>query len=68
MEQVTIRACVAQEINAVAELERQWERKQIAYGNFSPLGREGLLAALKRFLRIASDEQTWPARQRCEVS
>ena len=48
MEQVAIRACVAQEIDAVAELERQWEREHIAYGDFSPLGREGLLAALER--------------------
>lgn len=49
MKQATIRAGVAQEIDAVVELERQWEREQIAYGDFSPLGREGLLAALERF-------------------
>jgi GNAT superfamily N-acetyltransferase len=49
MEQVTIRTCVEQDLDAVAELERQWEQEQVAYGDFNPLGPEGLLAALERF-------------------
>jgi ribosomal protein S18 acetylase RimI-like enzyme len=48
MEQVDIRACGVQDIAEVAGLERQWEQEQIAYGDFSPLGREGFLAALER--------------------
>lgn len=49
MKQVDLRACVAQDIDAVAGLERQWQQEQIAYGDFSPLGQTELLAALERF-------------------
>jgi GNAT superfamily N-acetyltransferase len=49
MEQVTIRRCVEQDLDAVTELEWQWEQEQIAYGDFNPLRHEGLLAALERF-------------------
>jgi len=49
MEQVLIRACTRQDIDAVIGLERQWEQEGIAYGDFNPLRREAYVAILERF-------------------
>lgn len=49
MEQVRIRACIADDINGVIALERQWEREAIAYGDFNPMSREAYVAILERF-------------------
>jgi GNAT superfamily N-acetyltransferase len=49
MEQVGIRACTANDIDGVIVLERQWEREEIAYGNFNPLSREAYSTILERF-------------------
>lgn len=49
MEQVRIRACSPQDIDGVMALERQWEREQIAYGEFNPMTREAYLAILEHF-------------------
>jgi ribosomal protein S18 acetylase RimI-like enzyme len=49
MEQVRIRQCTQDDIDAVIGLERQWEQEEIAYGDFNPLSREDYLAVLGRF-------------------
>ena len=49
MEQVRIRACTPDDIDAVIGLERQWEQEEIAYGEFNPLSREAYVAILERF-------------------
>jgi ribosomal protein S18 acetylase RimI-like enzyme len=49
MEQVCIRACIPDDIDAVIGLERQWEQEEIAYGEFNPLSREAYVAILERF-------------------
>jgi hypothetical protein len=49
MEQVGIRACTVNDIDGVIVLERQWEREEIAYGNFNPLSREAYSTILERF-------------------
>ena len=49
MEQVRIRACIADDINGVIALERQWEREAIAYGDFNPMNRDAYGAILERF-------------------
>jgi GNAT superfamily N-acetyltransferase len=49
MDQVHIRACTLGDIDAVIGLERQWEREEIAYGNFNPLSHEAYVSILERF-------------------
>ncbi len=49
MEQVFIRTCTPDDIDAVVQLERQWEREEIAYGDFNPMSREAFIAILERF-------------------
>ena len=49
MEQVRIRACTQDDIDAVLGLERQWEQEDIAYGDFNPMSREAYVAILERF-------------------
>ncbi len=49
MEQILIRTCTRQDIDAVIGLERQWEQEGIAYGDFNPLRREAYVAILERF-------------------
>jgi GNAT superfamily N-acetyltransferase len=49
MEQVRIRVCTANDIDGVIALERQWEREEIAYGNFNLMDREAYVAILQRF-------------------
>jgi ribosomal protein S18 acetylase RimI-like enzyme len=49
MEQVLIRACTLNDIDAVVQLEREWEREDIAYGDFNPISREAFIAFLERF-------------------
>jgi len=48
MEPVCIRLCTPQDINAVLQLDRQWEQEHIAH-NFTPSNRQEFLAVLKRF-------------------
>jgi ribosomal protein S18 acetylase RimI-like enzyme len=48
MEPVRIRACTPQDIDAVLQLESQWEQEQIAH-NFMPSSRDEFLTALQRF-------------------
>jgi len=49
MKQVRIRTCTPADIDGVIALERQWEREEIAYGDFNPMSREAYLAILERF-------------------
>jgi ribosomal protein S18 acetylase RimI-like enzyme len=49
MKQVLIRACIDTDIDAVVQLERQWEQEDIAYGDFNPMSRETFSAILERF-------------------
>jgi GNAT superfamily N-acetyltransferase len=49
MEQISIRACTANDIEGVIALERQWEQEDIAYGDFNPMSREVYVAILDRF-------------------
>ena len=49
MEQVHIRACTLDDIDGVIALERQWEREEIAYGDFNPMSRGDYLAILEGF-------------------
>lgn len=49
MKQVGIRAYTPADIDGVIALERQWEREEIAYGDFNPMSREDYLAILERF-------------------
>jgi GNAT superfamily N-acetyltransferase len=49
MEQIHIRACTQGDIDAVIDLERQWQQEDIAYGNFNPMSREAYVAILERF-------------------
>jgi ribosomal protein S18 acetylase RimI-like enzyme len=49
MEQVHIRQCTPNDIDAVIGMEQQWEQEEIAYGDFNPMSREAYLAILKRF-------------------
>ena len=49
MEQIHIRACTVEDVDAVLALERQWEQEDIAYGDFNPLSREAFVAILERF-------------------
>jgi ribosomal protein S18 acetylase RimI-like enzyme len=48
MEPVRIRACTPRDIDAVLQLESQWEQEQIAH-NFMPSSRDEFLTALQRF-------------------
>src|SRR5687768_10344588 len=49
MEQVHIRICTQDDIDAVIALERQWEQEDIAYGDFNPLSQEAYVSILERF-------------------
>ena len=49
MEQIRIRACATDDIDAVMGLERQWEQEGIAYGDFNRMSREAYVAILARF-------------------
>jgi ribosomal protein S18 acetylase RimI-like enzyme len=49
MEQVRIRACSPDDIDAVIGLERQWQQEEIAYGDFNPMSREAYRSILERF-------------------
>jgi ribosomal protein S18 acetylase RimI-like enzyme len=49
MEQVRIRPCTPNDIDAVIGLERQWEQEEIAYGDFNPLSRGTYVGILERF-------------------
>ena len=49
MEQIRIRACTLDDIDAVIQLERRWEQEAIAYGDFNPMSREAYVAILERF-------------------
>ena len=46
MEHVRIRACTHQDIDAVLQLDRQWEQEHIAH-DFIPISREEFEAALQ---------------------
>jgi ribosomal protein S18 acetylase RimI-like enzyme len=48
MEPVRIRACTLRDIDAVLQLDSQWEQEQIAH-NFTPVSRDEFLTSLKRF-------------------
>jgi ribosomal protein S18 acetylase RimI-like enzyme len=48
MEPMRIRACTHNDIDAVLQLDRQWEEEQIAH-DFLPISREEFLTALERF-------------------
>ena len=48
MEPVRIRACTHNDIDALLQLDRQWEQEQIAH-NFTPISRNEFLTALERF-------------------
>ena len=49
MQQVHIRPCTLNDIDAVMQLERRWEQEGIAYGDFNPIDREAYIAILERF-------------------
>jgi GNAT superfamily N-acetyltransferase len=49
MEQVLMRVCTQADIDAVVQLERQWEHENIAYGDFNPMSHEAYIAILERF-------------------
>ena len=49
MQQVLIRTCTLNDIDVVVQLEREWEREDIAYGDFNPISREAFIAFLERF-------------------
>jgi len=49
MQQVCIRTCTQDDIDAILSLERQWEQEEIAYGDFNPMTREAYVAILERF-------------------
>lgn len=49
MEQVRIRACTQDDIDAILGLERQWEQEDIAYGDFNPMSHEAYVTILERF-------------------
>src|SRR5215217_252500 len=49
MEQVRIRPCVFNDIDAVMQLERQWEQEGTAYGDFNPMSWDAYNAILERF-------------------
>jgi ribosomal protein S18 acetylase RimI-like enzyme len=49
MGEVRIRACTHQDLDAVIDLERQWEEEGSAYGNFNPLSRDDYASFLERF-------------------
>src|SRR5687767_2667944 len=49
MEQVQIRPCTLQDLEAVRQLEHQWEQEEIAYGDFNPMSHAMFRAVLERF-------------------
>ena len=61
MQQIHIRPCAPEDLNAVLRLERLWEKENIAYGDFNQMSWEMFDAVLGRdpayFLVAASDAQ-----------
>jgi ribosomal protein S18 acetylase RimI-like enzyme len=49
MGEVRIRACTHGDLDAVLDLERQWEQEGNAYGDFNPLSRDVYASFLERF-------------------
>jgi hypothetical protein len=49
METVLIRACTRAYIDAIVQMERQWEEEGIAYGDFDPISREAWIDTLERY-------------------
>ena len=49
MENILIRACTHADIDAIVDLERQWEQENIAFGDFNPISREAWITDLERF-------------------
>ena len=49
MGQVQIRPCTPEDLDAVLDLERQWEQEAIAFGDFNPMSREMFRAVLECF-------------------
>ena len=49
MGQVQIRPCTPEDLDAVLDLERQWEQEEIAFGDFNPMSWEMFRAVLDRF-------------------
>jgi GNAT superfamily N-acetyltransferase len=49
MENVLIRECTRADIDAILQMERQWEQEDIAYGDFNPISREDWIDNLERF-------------------
>ena len=49
MENVLIRECTRADIDAILQMERQWEQEDIAYGDFNPMSREAYVSILERF-------------------
>lgn len=48
MNQVQVRACTPEDLDAVLHLERLWQQEHIAYGDFNPMSREQFSAVLDR--------------------
>jgi ribosomal protein S18 acetylase RimI-like enzyme len=46
---ILIRECTRADIDAIVEMERQWEQEDIAFGDFNPISREAWIADLERF-------------------
>ena len=49
MEQVHIRPCTPEDLDAVLGMERQWEQEDVAFGDFNPMSRDMFRAVLERF-------------------
>jgi ribosomal protein S18 acetylase RimI-like enzyme len=49
MENVLIRECTRADIDAILQLERQWEQEDIAFGDFNPISREAWIDNLEHF-------------------
>jgi ribosomal protein S18 acetylase RimI-like enzyme len=49
METVLVRECISADIDAILQMERQWEDEDIAYGDFDPISREAWIDTLERF-------------------
>jgi ribosomal protein S18 acetylase RimI-like enzyme len=49
MEHVLIRAMSRADVDAVLQLDREWEQEDIAHGDFNQISREALIANLERF-------------------
>jgi GNAT superfamily N-acetyltransferase len=49
MNNVLIRECARTDIDAILQMERQWEHEDIAYGAFNPISREAWIDNLEGF-------------------